>query len=113
MTLVSPRRAGRPAAASSVAPVASGYERSLRPCSEPPIAPRRRSLIPNRTLSLEPVLGEQERVEVDVCVADPELPADVHDALRDGYVVAPRLERAPRANHEIRAEHPRLEVAPR
>src|SRR2546423_1122892 len=51
MTLEPPRRAGRPAAASSVAFVASGYERSLRPCSEPPIAPRRRSLIPIRVLS--------------------------------------------------------------
>src|SRR5256885_6814162 len=52
MMLVSPRSAGRPAAASSVAPVASGYERSLRPCSEPPIAPRRRSPIPIRVLRL-------------------------------------------------------------
>ncbi len=32
-------------AASSVAPVAYGYARSLRPCLAPPIAPRRRSVI--------------------------------------------------------------------
>src|SRR6266487_6411324 len=37
--------------ASSVAPVSSGYERSLRPCHAPPIAPRRRSVIPKGALS--------------------------------------------------------------
>jgi hypothetical protein len=35
---------------SSVAPVSSGYARSLRPCHTPPIAPRRRSVIPKRAL---------------------------------------------------------------
>src|SRR5919197_1768805 len=34
--------AARPAAASSVAPVSSGYARALRPCREPASAPHRR-----------------------------------------------------------------------
>src|SRR6185503_10765753 len=37
-------RAARPEAASSVAPVASGYEHSLRPCLGTTIAPQRRAL---------------------------------------------------------------------
>ena len=37
-----PEHAARPAAASSVAPVSSGYERALRPCREPASAPHRR-----------------------------------------------------------------------
>ena len=40
---VSPGRAGRRAAASSVAPIADGYWGSLRPCITTPIAPRRRA----------------------------------------------------------------------
>jgi hypothetical protein len=39
-----PSRAARPDAASSVAPVASGYEHSLRPCPGTSIAPRRRAI---------------------------------------------------------------------
>src|SRR5438309_7996779 len=42
---MSPKRAGRPAAASSVAPGLVQPERSLRPCIEPPSAPRRRAVI--------------------------------------------------------------------
>jgi hypothetical protein len=40
---VPPGRAARPEAASSVAPVASGYARSLRPCLGTTIAPLRRA----------------------------------------------------------------------
>ena len=43
-TAVPPGRAARPDAASSVAPVPSRYERSLRPCLGTSIAPRRRAL---------------------------------------------------------------------
>jgi hypothetical protein len=42
---MAPRRAGARDAASSVAPVASGYERSLRPCLANSIAPRNRALL--------------------------------------------------------------------
>ncbi len=47
-------RAARPSASSSVAPVASGYERSLRPCLGTTIAPRRRGLILTRALRPRP-----------------------------------------------------------
>src|SRR6185437_16956527 len=39
------RRPATPAAASSVAPIASGYERSLRPCLATPIASLRRATV--------------------------------------------------------------------
>jgi hypothetical protein len=51
MSHVPPGRAGRREPASSVAPVASGYERSLRPWLAPPIAPGQRVFIPKRVLT--------------------------------------------------------------
>src|SRR4051812_42725484 len=57
-------RAGRPDAASSVAPVASGYERALRPSLGTSIAPRRRTAW-RRPLPvlLKGVPGDAARVE--------------------------------------------------
>jgi len=49
---VPPERAARPESASSVAPVASGYEHSLRPCLGTTIAPRRRALFRQTVLAL-------------------------------------------------------------
>src|SRR2546423_3166055 len=83
MTLESSRRAGRPAAVSSVAPVASGYERSLRPCSEPPIAPRRRSLIPIRVLSCSGGQDDLERGTETGPRAQPEAAVDARRARPD------------------------------
>ena len=53
---VPPGRAARPQAASSVAPVSQGYERSLRPCLGTSIAPWRRALS-RQTLQAEPSSG--------------------------------------------------------
>src|SRR3954452_10361177 len=52
-----PERAARPDAASSVAPVASRYERSLRPCLGTTIAPRRRALFRQTLLGVSSVLA--------------------------------------------------------
>jgi prepilin-type N-terminal cleavage/methylation domain-containing protein len=46
-------RAGRPEAASSVAPVSQGYERSLRPCLGTTIAPQRRATFRQALLASE------------------------------------------------------------
>src|SRR5256885_14925484 len=60
ISAVSPDRAARPDAASSVAPVVIHYRDSLRPCLRTSIAPRRRATF-RQTLLLELTLVHAKR----------------------------------------------------